>query len=63
MIVDSQILQMKNEMSRFTSVSYFVRRYPMTLQFSKVALLGNERKISVFVFDSSDNELNTINKN
>ena len=53
---------MKNEMSRFTSVSYFARHYPMTLQSSKVALLENEREISVFVFDSSENELNTINK-
>ena len=43
LIVDSQILQMKNEMSRFTSVSYFTRRYPVTLQSSKVALLENER--------------------
>ena len=63
LIVDSQILQMKNEMSRFTSVSYFARCYPMTLQSSKVALLENEREISVFVFDSSENELSTINKN
>ena len=63
LIVDSQILQMKNEMSRFTSVSYFARCYPMTLQSSKVALLENEREISVFAFDSSENELSTINKN
>ena len=49
-------------MSRFTSVSYFARHYPMTLQSSKVALLENEREISVFVFDSSENKLNTINK-
>ena len=54
---------MKSEMSRFTSVSYFARRYPMMLQSSKVALLENERDISVSVFHSSDNELNTINKN
>ena len=54
---------MKNEISRFTSVSYFARRYPMTLQSSKVALLENEREISVFVYDSSENEPDTINKN
>ena len=52
---------MKNEMSRFTSVSYFARRYPMMVQSLKVALLENERENSVFVFDSSDSELNTIN--
>ena len=63
LIVYSQILQMKNEMSRFTSVPHFARSYPMTLQCSKVALLKNEREISVFVFHSSENELNTINKN
>ena len=51
------------EMSPFTSVSYFTRRYPTTLQSSKVALLENERENSVFVFDSSENELNTINEN
>ena len=61
MIVDSQILLMKNEMSRFTSVSYFARRYPMMVQSLKVALLENERENSVLVFDSSDSELNTIN--
>ena len=54
---------MKNEMSGFTSVSYFARHYPTTLQSSKVALLENEREISVVVFDSSENELNAINKN
>ena len=54
---------MRNEMSRFTSTSYFVRSYPMMVQSSKVALLENERENSVFVFYSSDNELNTINKN
>ena len=52
---------MKNEMSRFTSVSYFARHYPMMLQSLKVASLQNERENSVFVFDSSDSELNTIN--
>ena len=51
------------EMSPFTSVSYFTRRYPTTLQSSKVALLENERENSVVVFDSSENELNTINEN
>ena len=51
------------EMSSFTSVSYFTRRYPTTLQSSKAALLENERENSVFVFDSSENELNTINEN
>ena len=44
--------------------SYFARRYSVTLQSSKVALLENEREISVFVFDNaSDNELNTIKIN
>ena len=63
LIVDSQILLMRNEMSRFTSVSYFLRRYPMILQSSKISLLENERENSGFVFDYSDNELNAINKN